>query len=53
MELNDAARTAMQTMLHAESRKPKDIHIHSPEGFGLTAGGIRERLEGYCTRFEL
>jgi hypothetical protein len=53
MELSDPARTAMQAMLEAESRKPRDIHIHSPEGFGLTAAEIRERLAGYCQRFEL
>ncbi|MBW2212718.1 MAG: hypothetical protein JRG67_17080 [Deltaproteobacteria bacterium] len=53
MELSDAASAAMQGMLDAESRKPKDVHIHSPEGFGLTAEGIRERLADYCQRFDL
>ncbi len=53
MELSKPARTAMQAMLHAESRKPKDVHIHSPEGFGLTAEDIRDRLAGYCQRFDL
>jgi hypothetical protein len=53
MELGDPARGAMQAMLDAESRKPKDIHIHSPEGFGFTAEAIRERLAGYCQRFDL
>ena len=50
MELGDPARTAM---LDAEGRKPRDIHIHSPEGFGLTAEGVRGRLADYCQRFEL
>jgi hypothetical protein len=53
MELGDTARAAMQALLDAEARKPRDIHIHSPEGFGLTAGGVRERLGGYCRRFDL
>jgi len=53
MEMTDPARAAMQAMLDTESRKPRDIHVHSPEGFGLTAEGIRERLAGYCQRFEL
>jgi hypothetical protein len=53
MELSDAASAAMQGMLDAESRKPRDVHIHSPEGFGLTGEGIRERLADYCQRFDL
>jgi len=40
-------------LLDDEARKPKDVHIHSPEGFGLTREGIRERLSGYCERFDL
>jgi hypothetical protein len=53
MELSDPARTAMRGMLDAEARKPRDIHIHTPEGFGLTAEGVRERLADYCRRFDL
>jgi len=53
MELSDPARAGMQAMLDAESRRPKDVHIHSPEGFGLTAEAIRERLADYCQRFDL
>jgi hypothetical protein len=53
MEMTDPARAAMQAMLDTESRKPRDIHVHSPEGFGLTAERIRERLAGYCQRFQL
>ena len=44
MELSEPARAAMQAMLDAESRKPRDVHIHSPEGFGLSAEAVRERL---------
>lgn len=53
MELSAPARAGMRAMLDAEARKPRDIHIHSPEGFGLTAEGVRERLADYCRRFDL
>ncbi len=53
MELGAEARLAMQAMLDAEALKPRDIHIHSPEGFGLTAALVRERLAAYCRRFDL
>ena len=53
MELSDPARAAMCAMLEAERRKPKDVHIHSPEGFGFTSHAIRDRLSKYCERFDL
>ena len=53
MELSEPARAAMQAMLDGESRKPRDVHIHSPEGFGLSSDEIRERLSRYCQRFDL
>ena len=53
MELSEPARAAMAAMVDAESRKARDVHIHSPEGFGLRADEIRERLAGYCERFDL
>ena len=53
MDLGDPARDAMQAMLEAERQKPKDVHIHSPEGFGFTPKEIRGRLQGYCERFDL
>jgi len=53
MELGDPAREAMQTMLEAERQKPKNVHIHSPKGFGFTPDEIRGRLQGYCERFDL
>jgi hypothetical protein len=31
----------MQSMLDAESRKPRDIHIHSPEAFCLSVEEAR------------
>jgi hypothetical protein len=53
MELSDPATAAMRALIEAEASKPRDVHIHSPEGFGLSAGEIRERLRGYCERFDL
>jgi len=53
MELSEPARVAMAAMVDAERRKVRDVHIHSPEGFGLRADEIRERLTGYCERFDL
>ena len=53
MELSAPAREAMQAMIDAESPKPRDVHIHSPEGFGLASDEIRERLPAYCQRFDL
>ena len=53
LDLTNTARRAMASMLDAEARKPKDVHIHSPEGFGLSAEAIRDRLSSYCQRFDL
>lgn len=53
IELTDPARQSMRAMLEAERRKPKDLHRHSPEGFGLSAEAIRDRLSDYCRRFDL
>lgn len=53
MRLDDPAREAMHAMLEEERRKPRDVHVHSPEGFGLTAERIRDRLSAYCERFDL
>ena len=53
MELSEPARAAMAAMVDAEHRKVRDVHIHSPEGFGLSTDEIRERLAGYCERFDL
>ena len=51
--LTEESRAAMQALLDTEARKPKDEHIHSPEGFGLTRDRIRDRLSAYCDRFDL
>jgi hypothetical protein len=53
LELTEEAHTAMKALLDAEARKPKDEHIHSPEGFGVTREQIRDRLSAYCARFDL
>ncbi|MGB3051774.1 MAG: hypothetical protein WBB42_12295, partial [Polyangiales bacterium] len=53
MELSEPARAAMAAMVDAEDRKVRDVHIHSPEGFGLSADEIRGRLIDYCQRFDL
>jgi hypothetical protein len=53
MELSEPARAAMAAMVDAEDRKVRDVHIHSPEGFGLRDDEIRDRLAGYCQRFDL
>ncbi len=53
IELSPSARAGMQSMLDDEARKPRDVHIHSPEGFGLSAPRVRERLGSYCDRFDL
>ncbi len=49
----DRAREAMEAMLDAERLEPKNVHIHRPEGFGLSGAAIRERLAAYCARFDL
>jgi hypothetical protein len=53
IELTDPARRSMRAMLDTERRKPKNVHDHSPEGFGLRAEAIRARLSEYCERFAL
>lgn len=53
IELGEEARNAMQRLVDTEARKPKDVHVHRPEGFGLRRDAIRERLSGYCARFDL
>ena len=53
IEFSDDTRRGMQSLLDTEATKPKDIHIHSPEGFGLRRDEIRERFSDYCARFEL
>ncbi len=53
MELTNDARRSMQALLDADASKPRDVHIHSPNGFGLSREEIRERLSDYCSRFDL
>lgn len=53
IELTAEARTEMEAFLALEAAAPKTVHEHSPEGFGLTRGMIRERFAGYTQRFDL
>ena len=53
IELSEATRVGMGALLAQRAAKPKDVHIHSPEGFGLRGAEVRERLGGYCQRFDL
>ena len=53
IDFTEGARLGMQALLDADAQKPKDVHVHSPEGFGLTRDGIRDRLSDYCARFGL
>lgn len=53
IEFADGARRGMQALLDADARKPNDVHLHSPAGFGLSRDGIRDRLSDYCVRFDL
>ena len=50
---DDVAEQALLNRLEEESRQPRHRHEHSPEGFGLTAAGIRERMQGYIQDFDL
>ncbi|MBW2422506.1 MAG: sulfotransferase [Deltaproteobacteria bacterium] len=53
LALDDDARAAMQRFLDEEAKKPNSVHEHSPAGFGLDPGAIRERFRGYCEHFDL
>jgi hypothetical protein len=53
LPLGDDARAAMRRFLAEESLKPNSVHEHSPQGFGLQPGGIRERFRWYCESFDL
>ena len=52
-ELDESARSAIEAMLETEADKPRDVHIHSAECFGLVRDAVRERLSAYCLRFDL
>ena len=43
----------VERFLDEEASGPKRIHVHEPEGFGLSAGEIRERMKGYVEAFDL
>ena len=43
----------MTNYIQAEAEKPRHVHEHSPEGFGLSRDGIRARFADYCSDFEI
>ncbi len=49
----ETAQSAINVFLNASAHSPHHRHEHSPEGFGLTAGVMRERLQGYVEDFDL
>jgi len=51
LELTGAARAAMEAYLAAEAQKPRSVHEHSLESFGLREGEVRERFADYRERF--
>lgn len=53
LALTEPARESMRRYLDDESHKPRSVHEHSPEGFGLTGAEIRGRFADYCERFDV
>lgn len=53
LPLSDEARAAMSAYVAAEAAAPRHVHVHSPEGFGLSREEIRERLSAYCATFDV
>jgi hypothetical protein len=51
LELSEPARAAMQAFLAAEQRKPRSVHEHRLEAFGIAEGEVRERFAAYRARF--
>ena len=51
--LTDAGRTAMTAYVDQEAQRPRNVHEHSPEGFGLRSDQIRERFADYVAAFDL
>ncbi|MBV9995370.1 MAG: sulfotransferase [Caulobacteraceae bacterium] len=52
-ELSPQARAAMQTWLRERPKDKHGAHRYAPEDFGLTNGGIRERMAAYIGRYGL
>lgn len=51
LELTGDARAAMQAYVAGEAQKPRSVHEHSLESFGLSEGAVRERFASYRERF--
>jgi hypothetical protein len=53
LAFDEPARRAMHEFLATRAPTSASVHEHSPEGFGLETGAIRERFASYCARFSL
>ncbi len=53
LDLGEPGRRAMNGYVRAKRERPTPRHIHTADGFGLDSAAIRERLSGYCERFDL
>ncbi|MEM9257229.1 MAG: sulfotransferase [Pseudomonadota bacterium] len=53
IDFDETAQSAMYGFLETSAHGPHHRHEHSPEGFGLTAGVMRERMQGYVEDFDL
>ncbi len=53
MEFDETAQNALENHLEQSSGAPHHSHEHSPDGFGLEAGEIRERMQSYVDAFDL
>jgi hypothetical protein len=53
IDLEDRARAAMERFVRADAARDHGVHLHALEDFGLQAAAVRERFEGYCSRFDL
>ncbi|KAA1191980.1 sulfotransferase [Pseudohalioglobus sediminis] len=53
MEFDETAQNALANYLEQSSSAPRHRHEHSPDGFGLEAGEIRERMQSYVDAFDL
>ena len=52
-DLGGDARRAMREYMIQKRLRPTARHIHTAEGFGLSAEAIRDRFKSYRQRFDL
>lgn len=53
MEFDEAAQRPLKDYLEQSAGAPRHRHEHSPGGFGLEPGAIRERMQAYVDAFDL